>query len=62
MAVSADIEAMFYQEQVDERDCDALRFIWWDSKDHRKGPVILHMAVRVFGGVGSLACVAFVLR
>ena len=31
IALAADVEAMFYQVRVLEKDCDALRFLWWPN-------------------------------
>lgn len=56
VAVSADIEAMFYQVRVRDCDRDALRFLWQDDD---KEPSIMCMKVHVFGGVWSPACTAF---
>ena len=33
VALAADVEAMFHQVLVLERDCDALRFLWWPNGD-----------------------------
>ena len=32
VAVVADIVAMFLQVRIDERDTDALRFLWWQDR------------------------------
>ena len=31
VALAADVEAMFHQVHVLDRDCDALRFLWWPT-------------------------------
>lgn len=36
VGMAADIEAMFHQVQVDPKDCDSLRFLWWPNGDVTK--------------------------
>jgi len=58
VAVSADVEAMYYQVLVDEDERDALRFLW--IKD---GQVVEYrMRVHVFGGVWSGSAANYALR
>ena len=46
-ALIADIEAMFHQVKVQPSDCDALRFLWWDS-EYEDLPVEYKMLVHIF--------------
>ena len=43
VALSSDIEAMFHQVNVDPKDYDALRFLWWKDDDLSKQPVEYRM-------------------
>jgi hypothetical protein len=55
VALIADIEAMFHQVKVRPADCDALRFMWWDSDI--KGPTVaFKMMVHIFGAKSSPCC------
>ena len=38
IALTADIEKMFYQVRVPSTDCDALRYLWWPKGDLSKDP------------------------
>ena len=58
IAVTADVEAMFYQLQVAPHDQDALRFFWWQDS----APNIYRMAVHLFGAKSSPSCASFCLR
>lgn len=51
VAQKADIKAMFHQVGVTKNYRDALRFLWWDSGDLNKDPIVLRMTVHLFGGV-----------
>lgn len=33
VAIMADIEAMYYQVKVPEKDADLMRFLWWPEGD-----------------------------
>ena len=62
IALMADIEAMFHQVRVTERDRDALRFLWWPDGDLCKDPQDYRMTVHLFGGNWSPSCCNFALR
>lgn len=53
VAVSCDIEKMFYQFRVKKNHRDYLRFLWWPEGDVSKDPVIYRMRVPIFGAVSS---------
>ena len=62
IALMADIEAMFHQVHVTERDRDALRFLWWPDGDLCKDPQDYRMTAHLFGGNWSPSCCNFALR
>ncbi|KAK3752078.1 hypothetical protein QZH41_005573 [Actinostola sp. cb2023] len=62
VAMVADIEAMFHQVQVDPKDQDALRFLWWPNDDLSQEPVQFRMRVHLFGATSSPSCASFGLR
>lgn len=55
VAISADIEQMFYSFLVDERDRDYLRFFWYPENDLTKDLIEYRMRVHVFGNRPSPA-------
>ena len=62
IAVVGDVEAMFHQVKVPERDCDALRFLWWENGDLASDPKEYRMKVHLFGATSSPSCAGFALR
>lgn len=62
IAIAADIEAMFHQVKVRDKDCDVLRFLWWPGGDLTKQPKIYRMKVHLFGATSSPCCTAFALQ
>ena len=62
VAIMADIEAMFHQVHVTQRDRDALRFLWWPNGDLCRDPQDYRMTVHLFGGNWSPSCCNFALR
>ena len=54
LAIMGDVEAMYYQVKVSEKDRDALRFLWVDSEGEE---VVYRMNAHIFGGVWC-ACIA----
>jgi len=59
IAISCDIEKMFYQFYVNEEHRDYLSFLWWDSDDYDTEPSIYRMTVHLFGAVSSPGCANF---
>jgi len=57
----ADIEQMFHQVRVCEKNRDSLRFLWRDL-DETKRPNEYKMTVHVFGAVDSPCCVNYALQ
>ena len=58
-AVTADVEAMYYQVVIPEEDRDTLRFLWYDDC----GRVVQYRMTRhVFGGVWCSASSTYALR
>ena len=62
VALMADIEAMFHQVSVPERDRNALCFLWWPGGNLRLEPATFRMTVHLFGGVWSPSCASYALR
>ena len=62
VAIVADVEGMFNQVRVSEKDCDALGFLWWPDDDFNKEPVKYQMLVHLFGATSSPSCASFALR
>lgn len=62
VALVADVEAMFHQVKVTDKDCDALRFLWWPEGDYSKEPTDHQMLVHLFGATSSPSCAGFCLR
>ena len=62
IAFMADIEAMFYQVRVPEKQRSFLRFFWWKDGDFETEPEEFEMCVHLFGGVSSGGCANFALK
>ena len=62
VVIMADIEAMFHQVRVCDKDCDALRFLWWPSGDMTKSQKTYCMQVHLFGATSSPSCAAYALK
>ena len=62
VALAADVEAMFHQVHVLDRDCDALRFLWWPNGDTTEQPRCYCMQVHLFGATSSPSCAAYALK
>ncbi|XP_071481344.1 uncharacterized protein [Diadema antillarum] len=62
IAVVSDVEAMFHQVKVPKRDCDALRFLWWENGDLSSEPEEYRMKVHLFGATSSPSCAGFALQ
>ena len=52
IAIVADIEAMFHQVKVEPKDCNALRFLWWNENLDQE-PEDYQMLVHIFGATSS---------
>lgn len=61
-AIMADIESMFYQVRVQEKDADLLRFLWWPEGSLEEETVEYRMCVHLFGATSSPSCSCFALR
>ena len=61
-AYMADIESMFYQVHVPEKDRDVLRFLWWEDGKFENDPIEYRMTVHLFGACSSPSCATFALR
>ena len=53
VAIVADIESMFHQTGVDPKDCDVLRFLWWENGDLQEEATEYRMVRHVFGATSS---------
>ena len=62
VALTCDIEKMFYQFRVSESDRDYLRFLWWKDGDTQRQPDEFRMTVHLFGAASSPGCANFGLR
>ncbi|XP_068696909.1 uncharacterized protein [Montipora foliosa] len=62
IAVMADVESMFYQVRVPEKDSSFLRFLWWDDDNMATEAQEYQMLVHLFGAVSSPACTNFALH
>ena len=57
----ADIEGMFHQVQVAEKDRDSLRFLWVESETSEEISTY-QMKVHIFGATDSPCCASYALR
>ena len=62
VAFMADIQEMFYQVQVPERDINFFRFLWWPGGDTSKDLEEFAMKKHIFGCVSSPGCANFALK
>ena len=62
VAISADIEKMFYSFLVEEKDRNFLRFFWYAENDPKKNLVEYRMNVHVFGNRPSPSVANFGLQ
>lgn len=58
----ADIESMFYQVRVPEKDTDLLRFLWWPNGRLDEPIEEFWMAVHLFGVTSSPSVASYALR
>ena len=61
IAIVADIEAMFHRVKVEPKDCNALRFLWW-NENIDKEPEDYQMLVHLFGATSSPSVCRFALE
>ena len=62
VAITCDIEKMFYQVYVNEEHRNLLRFLWWDNGDLLKEPTEYRMTVHLFGATSSPGCANVALK
>ena len=58
----ADIESMFHQVRVPDRDSTFLSFLWWDDGDTTREVQEYQMLVHLFGVISPPASANFTLR
>lgn len=58
----ADIEAMFHQVKVSQRNVDFLLFLWWPNGDITQSFKEYRMKVHLFGAISSPSCSNYALR
>ncbi|XP_077381791.1 uncharacterized protein LOC144021408 isoform X2 [Festucalex cinctus] len=62
IAMTADIESMFYQVKVPEHDADLLRFLWWPDGKFNEPLKEFRMTVHLFGATSSPSIASYALR
>ncbi|XP_032226970.1 uncharacterized protein LOC116610275 [Nematostella vectensis] len=62
IAFMSDIETMFYQVRVQERDRNYLRYLWWPDGNLQAEPEKYQMLVHQFGCVSSPSCANYALK
>jgi hypothetical protein len=62
VALMADIQSMYYQVMVPEKDRDFLRFLWWPEGDASKPVREYRMKAHLFGAKSSPSCANFALK
>ena len=62
VALAADIEEMFLQVTVPEKDRSAFRLLWWKDGNIHSNPTEYALTVHPFGAISSPFCVHFALR
>ena len=62
IAIMGDIQAMFHQVELPEKDRDLLRFLWWKDGNLNEQPQEYRMKVYPFGAVCSPSCANLALR
>lgn len=61
-AIMCNIEGMFLQVRVPQRQRNYLRFLWWDDGDVQGDVKEYRMTIHLFGGGSSSGCANFVLK
>ena len=62
IAMTADIEKMFYQVKVPAEHCDFLRFFWFPDGNLSTEPQEYRLKVHVFGAISSPSCASYALQ
>ena len=62
VGLTADIQSMFHQVRVEQKHCDALRFLWWPGGDLSAKLVEYQMVKHIFGATSSPSVVNFCLK
>ena len=62
VALMGDIEGMFHQVKVTNKDRDLLRFLWWQDSDIERPIEQYRMCVHLFGATSSPSCANYALR
>ena len=62
VAITCDIEKMFYQVYVNKEHRNLLRFLWWEEGDLNRDPVEYRMTVHLFGATSSPGCANAALK
>ena len=62
IAIMGDIQSMFHQVELPEKDRDLMRFLWWKDGDLNEPPQEYRIKVYLFGAVCSPSCADFARR
>ncbi len=62
VAMMADIESMFYQVKVPNKDVDMLRFLWWPEANLNVPLKDYRMTVHIFGATSSPSVATYALQ
>ena len=62
VVIMGDIEAMFHEVLIPEKDRSLLRFLWWEDHNINSNIVDFEMGVHVFGGTSSPSCCNYALK
>ncbi|XP_054872902.1 uncharacterized protein LOC111584426 [Amphiprion ocellaris] len=62
IALMCDIEKMFHQFKVQNKDRNYLHFLWWNNGDLSTQPQEYRMTVHLFGAVSSPGCANYGLK
>ena len=60
--IFGEIENMFYQVRVSQKDRSFQRFLWWENGDCASKPLVYQMKVHLFGSTSSPSCANYALR
>ena len=61
-AIMSDVQAMFHQVAVPEKQRDALRFLWWQDGDPNKTTEVYRMTRHIFGGIWCSSAATYALK